>query len=145
MAGRSPDIVSSAWLASYELTNPMNNPNDLRQYTPGPQELEQLRRNMRPETQEDQRARLANYAAQMSNAYRLSCGQEVEWTTFDGRKESVSVSGCETCADAIAKAFDMATRSGWTPKRWWQWWRWNDTPDLRQANVQSEPREGQTL
>jgi hypothetical protein len=22
----------------------------------------------------------------------------------------------------------LALLSGWTPPRWWQWWRWNDHP-----------------
>jgi hypothetical protein len=140
MTERSEGVVSSDGLASYELTIPMNNPNDLRQYVPSPQEMEQLRRDMRPETREEQRARLASYAAQMSNAYRPSWGQQVEWTSFDGRKDSVSVSGCETLAEARQKAFDMAVRSGWKPKRWWQWWRWSDTPDLRRENTASETR-----
>lgn len=54
-------------------------------------------------------------------------GQIIRWTDFDGSKTTVSVNGFETLEEARAAAVRSAKDSGWTPPRWWQWWRWEDT------------------
>lgn len=51
----------------------------------------------------------------------------VRWTKFDGTTETAAVSGCESEAEARREAFRIARKNGWTPPRWWQWWRWGDT------------------
>lgn len=55
-------------------------------------------------------------------------GKAVEWTLSCGAKMRVSVNGCWTAEEANEKAWKMADESGWTAPRWWQWWRWRDTP-----------------
>jgi hypothetical protein len=52
-------------------------------------------------------------------------GQEIIWSHF-GSRESVTVGGCDTREEAMREALKLAKESGWTPPRWWQWWRWGD-------------------
>ena len=53
--------------------------------------------------------------------------QEIRWTVWGHGKRSIRVEGYRTEAHAEAAALMMATHLGWTPPRWWQWWRWMDT------------------
>lgn len=56
--------------------------------------------------------------------------QKVSWTNILGDTEEVEAEG-ETLEIAIERAFIKAQSRGWTPRRWWQFWRWQDTPDVR--------------
>lgn len=56
-------------------------------------------------------------------------GQSVTWTSFWGDVSMVQVDSCENPEDATRFAFTVAKVQGWTPKRWWQFWRWRDTPN----------------
>jgi hypothetical protein len=47
-----------------------------------------------------------------------------EETCFDGSRSTLCIYECPSRADADAAAL----RLGWTPPRWWQWWRWRDEP-----------------
>lgn len=55
-------------------------------------------------------------------------GQAINWTTKEGAKLRVVVSHHESRQAAVREAFDAAERMGWTPPRWWEWWRWRDVP-----------------
>ena len=52
-------------------------------------------------------------------------GQEIIWNSMAGQ-HSVKVEGCDSSEEARTEALRMAKESGWTPPRWWQWWRWSD-------------------
>jgi hypothetical protein len=57
-------------------------------------------------------------------------GQTIEWTTIWGECYTVEVWGCACCStreDVTRDALTVARLAGWTPPRWWQWWRRNDT------------------
>lgn len=54
----------------------------------------------------------------MSNAYIY------KETWPDGTITTLWITECPSRADADTAAL----RIGWTPPRWWQWWRWSDTP-----------------
>lgn len=56
-------------------------------------------------------------------------GMTVRWTKFGGNRYEQGVSGCETAEEAQVEAYRWAILCGWTSRRWWQWWRWNDTPN----------------
>jgi len=58
--------------------------------------------------------------------------QKVSWTNILGDVEEVEARG-ETLHEAIVRAYTMAEARGWEPKRWWQIWRWQDTPDMRRV------------
>jgi hypothetical protein len=49
-------------------------------------------------------------------------GYKIQWGN-----QSFAVCGCATEAEAKQKCIEWATKDGWTPPRWWQLWRWNDT------------------
>lgn len=72
--------------------------------------------------------------------YRAS----VVWTGFTGSKTGVTASGCGSLDEAHHKALAAALSLGWTPPRWWQWWRRADTqpvgrdPDPGQSQAQSQ-------
>jgi hypothetical protein len=57
-------------------------------------------------------------------------GQGLAWTDITGRHHEITVSGCDTWEEAAREVIRLAEKDGWTPPRWWQFWRWNDTrPD----------------
>lgn len=56
----------------------------------------------------------------------MTFGQTITWTGFYGNKASYSISGCSTETEARSKAIESATAMGWKPRRWWEFWRWND-------------------
>ena len=53
-------------------------------------------------------------------------GYSVRWKKFDGTLTEVGVSDCPDIETAKKEAFMLAKESGWTPRKWWQWWRWNE-------------------
>lgn len=53
--------------------------------------------------------------------------QSVKWTDFNGNVTKVEVQGFSSSKEAKTRALESAKEFGWTPPRWWQWWRWNDT------------------
>jgi len=56
----------------------------------------------------------------------------IRWNTRDGTRHSVTVTDPDnTGAGAVRSMARMeAKRSGWTPRRWWQWWRWDEHVDI---------------
>lgn len=57
----------------------------------------------------------------------VTYGQSIVWTSFGGDRSCINVDGCLTPEEARRDAINSAKRLGWTPPRWWQWWRWDDT------------------
>jgi hypothetical protein len=49
-------------------------------------------------------------------------GYTVRW--WNG--QSCTSSGYKTKEEAKAAAFAFAKELGWTPRRWWQFWRWGE-------------------
>lgn len=56
----------------------------------------------------------------------MTFGQQIAWTERSGTKTVVSVDGYSTHKEALDIALRNAVAFGWTPPRWWQWWRWKD-------------------
>lgn len=52
-------------------------------------------------------------------------GQTIHWTGWDF-ESTVSVQGCSSSEEAFSEAVLTAKAMGWTPPRWWQWWRWSE-------------------
>lgn len=53
-------------------------------------------------------------------------GQKIVWHEFPNCRLMVHVSG--TNMDHVrAEAIRAAKKMGWTPPKWWQFWRWSDT------------------
>src|SRR5688500_1268034 len=62
---------------------------------------------------------------------RVIYGFTIKWTDFDGSRHEVASTGFHSGLDARRSVIGAARQAGWTPPRWWQWWRWNDTrPDM---------------
>ncbi len=59
----------------------------------------------------------------------------IRWTTFWGARTQVSGGDFPSRAEGIRETLAMASASGWTPPRWWQWWRWEDTPAPREEDL----------
>jgi len=57
----------------------------------------------------------------------ISYGQTICWTEFSGDVTTISISRRPSPDLALREAIEFAKRGGWTPQKWWQWWRWNDT------------------
>lgn len=57
-------------------------------------------------------------------------GQTIRWTNFDGSVEEITVSKCASAEEAYDMAIINAQVNGWTPPRWWQFWRWSDTSPI---------------
>jgi hypothetical protein len=56
----------------------------------------------------------------------IEAGFKISWTGFWGDKQTVHYRG--TNLDHCRRmAIDDAMRAGWTPPKWWQLWRWDDT------------------
>ena len=53
----------------------------------------------------------------------------IDWSGWKGEKEAITLTGDpgEPLESVRKKAVDHATELGWTPPRWWQFWRWADT------------------
>lgn len=65
----------------------------------------------------------------------VTYGATIRWSDSYGRNE-VTVSKCSSREEAWRETEACARRSGWTPPRWWQWWRWSDTriPKLKKGD-----------
>jgi hypothetical protein len=57
----------------------------------------------------------------------MTCAQEIHWTELNGDRHNVSSGWHGSLEAARWEALQMAKAFGWTPPRWWQFWRWNDT------------------
>jgi hypothetical protein len=55
----------------------------------------------------------------------ITHGQKIAWNDRNGY-HAVEVSGYATAEEAKAEAIISAGGLGWTPPKWWQWWRWGD-------------------
>ena len=65
-----------------------------------------------------------------------SHGLIVRWTSgFGESQQSAGVSECATEAEANEFGWAYAERAGWTPRRWWQFWRWDDTPNPAESKA----------
>jgi hypothetical protein len=54
----------------------------------------------------------------------------IHWTEWGGGRCGVSVTPLhptEPPSETRRRLIEAAREAGWTPPRWWQWWRWNDT------------------
>lgn len=74
----------------------------------------------------------------MSDATSITYSKRVRWSRLDG-SSSWEVSGTDL-HDVQVAAWRGALMCGWTPKRWWKFWRWDDsanpTPEmLREAQA----------
>ena len=56
-----------------------------------------------------------------------SWGQEIRWTHRNGNVTISSTKGHPTEELAKAQAIENAKHFGWTPPKWWEYWRWDDT------------------
>lgn len=50
----------------------------------------------------------------------------VAWRDRDGTPHSVTIAGCATHEEAREAALATALALGYTPPRWYQWWRWGE-------------------
>jgi hypothetical protein len=57
----------------------------------------------------------------------ITYGQVIRWTRSDGAVLSVIVGDYGSHEEALRTAIDDAKSMGWTPPKWWQWWRWDET------------------
>lgn len=53
-------------------------------------------------------------------------GQQITWRDPISTV-TVEVSGYSSPDAAFAAALDDAKAAGWTPPKWWQWWRWTES------------------
>jgi hypothetical protein len=54
-------------------------------------------------------------------------GKTIAWhTPFHMGCCTVSYMDCATREEAHRLAIEAAINEGWTPPRWWQWWRWGE-------------------
>jgi len=53
--------------------------------------------------------------------------QSVRWTTIREGEQNISVGNYLTQEEAQESAFRWAIHLGWTPLKWWQFWRRDDT------------------
>lgn len=52
---------------------------------------------------------------------------EIRWRPIPNAMTSVASGWAASEAEAKAEAWAMAIEYGWTPPRWWQWWRWSES------------------
>lgn len=60
----------------------------------------------------------------MEHSCQLGHGYTV---VYDGGNARVHACGFDTREEMERERADCLKQVGWTPPRWWQWWRWNDT------------------
>ena len=53
-------------------------------------------------------------------------GQKIVWHNFRGDEFIAHSSGTDK-AEVKTNVLKVAIRMGWTPPKWWQFWRWRDT------------------
>lgn len=56
----------------------------------------------------------------------ITHGQTITWTDFNGTRSSFEATGCVSAQAALREAIAGAKAFGWTPPKWWQWWRWHE-------------------
>lgn len=59
----------------------------------------------------------------------VGCYQTIIWTVprkWGWSRYEVRVGPCKTFDEAAIAAIDVVRKDGWTPPRWWQYWRWGD-------------------
>lgn len=56
----------------------------------------------------------------------MSYSYAVQWNLFNGRTPSVAVWRRPDEEKAKLEVISIATRMGYTPPRWWQFWRWGE-------------------
>ena len=76
--------------------------------------------------------------AEVRMTMTIQYGQTIEWS-HRGSKLSVTVNGCATPQEALGAAIRNAKLFGWTPPRWWQWWRWSE-PIRTDSETKDESR-----
>lgn len=60
------------------------------------------------------------------------------WCGLDGSTYIISELGfLDDEAEIKARVLERAKKDGWTPKRWWKFWRWDDTPNPRAMEGQN--------
>jgi hypothetical protein len=61
----------------------------------------------------------------------ISYGRTIEWNYQSHYvsipTNTVTVSDCNTLEEATREVILFALNSGWTPPRWWQFWRWRES------------------
>jgi hypothetical protein len=40
---------------------------------------------------------------------------------------TLTVTGCTSREDAKRKVVEIMVAEGWKPRRWWEFWRWDET------------------
>jgi hypothetical protein len=68
---------------------------------------------------------VGNWTPQMAEAFGSlphGWGYTIRWGD-----QTFAIKGCESAEEAKAKCVKWVTDNGWTPPKWWQWWRWDDT------------------
>jgi hypothetical protein len=59
---------------------------------------------------------------------QIKYGQTIRWTNFWKTEEfEISVTGCDSLEKAKQIALEDAKQMGWSPRKWWRWWRRRDT------------------
>ncbi|MFE1601308.1 hypothetical protein [Methylobacterium sp. ID0610] len=53
-------------------------------------------------------------------------GATIRWSSRGHGTAQVTTGGYATREEATAAAVRIAMEKGWTPPRWWQFWRWRD-------------------
>ena len=56
----------------------------------------------------------------------MEYNQTIIMTKFNGVESRWTINGCDSLQEAQEKCLEWAKKGGWTPPKWWQWWRWND-------------------
>ena len=84
---------------------------------------------------------LDRYAAGGGNVVTIGFARSFRWTSFDGSVSEFQSPTYRTHAECEAQAYACARRVGWTPPRWWQWWRWKDNPRRAPAPLAALPPE----
>ena len=65
---------------------------------------------------------------EMLQKHGVIYSKTVKWTDNWGCRHT-TVTGIKSPfeQEALDDAWEKAKALGWTPPRWWQWWRWGDT------------------
>lgn len=53
-------------------------------------------------------------------------GYRIKWSRWDGTWNQVETCNHFDPDTAKSCAFEIAKQTGWTPRKWWQLWRWSD-------------------
>lgn len=66
---------------------------------------------------------------------------EFRWTHRDGSVNTYACMGYGTPEEARRDAERRAIMHGWTPPKWWQWWRRKDYPRERLYPAEGGPSQ----